>query len=309
MLFRSRRALDSIGVFTSCISSACGPIVESEDFELIVVIVILVNCVSLALYRPTEGTGSEWNERLDRLELGLNGFFTLELVLRISHRGAGEYFRDPWNRFDFALVLAGYSGLLIAAPQGGADTGDGDNGGLRALRALRALQALRALRLLRVFKLLKAWRSLQRLLASLLRALRPLAWLMLLFALILFIFALLGMQFFGGQFLPPKWPLPPRPNFDSIGSSMLAVSVVATMEDWNSVWLNAHRAAGGMSALYFVALLVVGSFLLMNLIIATLIGSFDAADSDSPVQASPPGSMMALSVSEPSHMATSGPGS
>ena len=114
---------------------------------------------------------------------------------------------------------------------------------------------------------------------------------MLLFALILFIFALLGMQFFGGQFLPPKWPLPPRPNFDSIGSSMLAVSVVATMEDWNSVWLNAHRAAGGMSALYFVALLVVGSFLLMNLIIATLIGSFDAADSDSPVQASPPGSM------------------
>ena len=140
-----RRALDSIGRFTSSISSACGPIVESEDFELIVVIVILVNCVSLALYRPTEGTGSEWNERLDRLELGLNGFFTLELVLRISHRGAGEYFRDPWNRFDFALVLAGYSGLLIAAPQGGADSGDGDNGGLRALRALRALRPLRTI--------------------------------------------------------------------------------------------------------------------------------------------------------------------
>ena len=135
-----RRVLDSISSVTSRVSSMCGPVVESEDFELLVVIVILVSCVSLALYRPTEGTGSAWNTRLDRLELGLNGFFTLELVLRISHRGAREYFRDPWNRFDFALVLAGYSGLLIAAPQGGADSGDGDNSGLRALRALRALR-------------------------------------------------------------------------------------------------------------------------------------------------------------------------
>ena len=140
-----RRVLDSISSFTARVSSICGPVVESEDFELLVVIVILVNCVSLALYRPTEGTGSAWNTRLDRLELGLNGFFTLELVLRISHRSAREYFRDPWNRFDFALVLAGYSGLLIAAPQGGADSGDGDNSGLRALRALRALRPLRTI--------------------------------------------------------------------------------------------------------------------------------------------------------------------
>ena len=140
-----RRVLDLISSFTARVSSICGPVVESEDFELLVVIVILVNCVSLALYRPTEGTGSAWNTRLDRLELGLNGFFTLELVLRISHRSAREYFRDPWNRFDFALVLAGYSGLLIAAPQGGADSGDGDNSGLRALRALRALRPLRTI--------------------------------------------------------------------------------------------------------------------------------------------------------------------
>ena len=104
-----------------------------------------------------------------------------------------------------------------------------------------ATQVLRALRLLRVFKLLKAWTSLQTLLASLLRAVRPLAWLLVLFALILFIFALLGMQFFGAA--QPS-AAAPRPNFDSIFNAMLAVTIVATQENWNEIWRSELEEAG-----------------------------------------------------------------
>ena len=135
-------------------------------------------------------------------------------------------------------------------------------------------QALRTLRLLRVFKLLKAWKSLHRLLSSLLRALRPLAWLLLLFALILFIFALLGMQFFGNRLGPDEWGEPTRPNFDSIGYAMLAVTIVATKEDCNELWLSVNDAVGAVSSLFFIALIVVGAYLLTNLIVATLGGAF-----------------------------------
>ena len=147
-----RRVRDSISSLTARGSSICGPVVESEDFELLVVIVILVNCVSLALYRPTEGTGSAWNTRLDRLELGLNGFFTLELVLRISHRGARECFRDPWNGFDFALVLAGVlrSAHRRATGRGGQrrrrQQAEGAQGsqGAEAARTITRFQSLRS---------------------------------------------------------------------------------------------------------------------------------------------------------------------
>jgi|TARA_B110000967_G_scaffold188643_1_gene211639 hypothetical protein len=43
---------------------------------------IFANCVSLALYRPAQGEDSPHNETLSTLELSLNVFFTLELLLR-----------------------------------------------------------------------------------------------------------------------------------------------------------------------------------------------------------------------------------
>jgi|AntAceMinimDraft_12_1070368.scaffolds.fasta_scaffold42191_1 hypothetical protein len=112
------------------------PIIESEDFDLMIIVIILVNCVSLALFRPTEPPNSQWNSNLETLELSLNVIFTLEVLLRCMCVGFRDYFKDPWSRFDFTLVLAGYSKFV----SGGSD---GTGSGLRALRAMRALRPLR----------------------------------------------------------------------------------------------------------------------------------------------------------------------
>ena len=109
--------------------------VESEDFELVVVLVIFANCASLALHRPTDPAGGSWNRALDGFELALNGVFTLELALRVAHAGARAYFRDPWNRFDVLLVIVGYSGIVADAF---ASDDAAASGGVRALGALRA---------------------------------------------------------------------------------------------------------------------------------------------------------------------------
>ena len=61
------------------------PIVESEDFDLLIISIIFVNCISLALFRPTELPGSEWNHTLEVLELSLNGIFTFELLMRCAY--------------------------------------------------------------------------------------------------------------------------------------------------------------------------------------------------------------------------------
>ena len=116
--------------------------VESEDFELVVVLVIFANCASLALHRPADPAGGSWNRALDGFELALNGVFTLELALRVAHAGARAYFRDPWNRFDVLLVIVGYSGIVADAF---ASDDAAASGGVRALRALRALRPLRTI--------------------------------------------------------------------------------------------------------------------------------------------------------------------
>ena len=141
---------------------------------------------------------------------------------------------------------------------------------------------LRAFRLLRVFKLLRSWTSLQRLLTALLSLASDFLYLMLLLALILFIFALLGMQLFGGRFVPPAFPELPRTHFESIDFAMLTVFVVACGEAWNEVWVDTKVAVGASSFLFFSALVICANYMLLNLVVALLIGSFDGSADDPP---------------------------
>ena len=70
-------------------------------------------------------------------------------------------------------------------------------------------------------------------------------WLLCLLMLVLFIFALLGMELFGGQFRPPAFiGERPRSHFDTISNAMLTSFVVATSEDWNTVYHDVARANG-----------------------------------------------------------------
>ena len=67
---------------------------------------------------------------------------------------------------------------------------------------------------------------------------------------------------------------PPRTNFDSIADSMLTVFVVISGENWNDVWADTAAAVGMWSAPYFVLLVVVGNYIVLNLFVAILLGGF-----------------------------------
>lgn len=92
---------------------------------------------------------------------------------------------------------------------------------------------LRALRLLRIFKVTKYWSSLRNLVISLLNSMRSILSLLFLLFLFILIFALLGMQLFGGAFNFPDGT--PDANFDTFVISLLTVFQVLTGEDWNEV--------------------------------------------------------------------------
>lgn len=85
------------------------------------------------------------------------------------------------------------------------------------------VSVLRAARLMRVFKVTKYWNSLRNLVASLLNSLRSIVSLLLLLFLFILIFALLGMQVFGGRFNFDASMDKPRSNFDTFIQSLLTV--------------------------------------------------------------------------------------
>ena len=288
------------------------PIVESENFELGVVVVIFINVISLALYKPTEPADSEWNKTLHILELSLNVLFTVEVMLRCAHVGVREYFREPWNKFDFALVLVGYSGLLTP---GEPEEGDA-SGGMRALRALRALRPLRTI---------TRFESLRSVVVCFIEAVPLLVSVVGLVFFFTFLFAVTGMQIFQEAYhrrcqvaatgepetWMDEWGCDPNrasglwdgrqcpastdsgeplecveleswrgnsvAGFDNAALGMLTVFQCTTLAGWAQVMYRIMDAGAEVAVPYFVALVFFGPYFVVNLFLAVLKTKFGRA--------------------------------
>lgn len=102
--------------------------------------------------------------------------------------------------------------------------------------------------------------------------------------LFVYIFSLLGMQFFAGKLRfneLGEYDLAngtvPRQNFDTIIWSVTTVLQTLIGDDWSFVMFNCMRATGWYASFYFFVLIIVGYIILMNLFQAILIGNFEEA--------------------------------
>eukprot|EP01043_Picozoa_sp_COSAG02_P013627 COSAG02_NODE_549_length_20461_cov_11.385866_2_plen_1201_part_00 len=88
-------------------------------------------------------------------------------------------------------------------------------------------------------------------------------------ALFMFIFAILGMQLFGGQFsdFEPK----PRSHFDSFAASFSSTFQIMTFDSWQQIMYNGIRARGAFASLYFVAWVIIGNMVMLNLLLVIIL--------------------------------------
>uniref|UniRef100_A0A1I7YEE5 Ca_chan_IQ domain-containing protein n=1 Tax=Steinernema glaseri TaxID=37863 RepID=A0A1I7YEE5_9BILA len=135
------------------------------------------------------------------------------------------------------------------------------------------------------FVVIRYWTSLRNLVSSLLNSLRSIMSLLLLLFLFIVIFALLGMQVFGGKFnFNPQQPKP-RANFDTFIQALLTVFQILTGEDWNTVMYNGIESFGGVGSLgvlvsiYFIVLFICGNYILLNVFLAIAVDNLADADS------------------------------
>lgn len=68
----------------------------------------------------------------------------------------------------------------------------------------------------------------------------------------------------------------PNSNFNTFFESILSVFVVIANDGWSQIFINHYRVAEHVTtSLYFVSLLAMGQFVLLNLFIGILIENFD----------------------------------
>eukprot|EP00069_Balaena_mysticetus_P021833 bmy_13901T0 len=255
---------------------------------------IIANCIVLALEQHLpDGDKTPMSERLDDTEPYFIGIFCFEAGIKIIALGfvlhKGSYLRNGWNVMDFVVVL---TGILATA---------GTDFDLRTLRAVRVLRPL---------KLVSGIPSLQVVLKSIMKAMVPLLQIGLLLFFAILMFAIIGLEFYMGKFhkacfpnstdaepvgdfpcgkeAPARlcegdtecreyWPGPNFgiTNFDNILFAVLTVFQCITMEGWTDILYNTNDAAGNTwNWLYFLPLIIIGSFFMLNLVLGVLSGEF-----------------------------------
>jgi voltage-dependent calcium channel L type alpha-1D len=246
----------------------CRRAVKSQAFYWLIIVLVFLNTAVLA----TEHYGQTvW---LDEFQEYTNMFFvalfTMEMFLKMYSLGFQGYFVSLFNRFDCFVVIGSIGEMVLFHTH---------------IMPPLGISVLRCVRLLRVFKVTKYWRSLSNLVASLLNSIQSIASLLLLLFLFIVIFALLGMQVFGGKFIFEPTEPKPRSNFDSFWQSLLTVFQILTGEDWNAVMYDGIRAYGGVASfgvlacIYYIILFICGNYILLNVFLAIAVDNLADADS------------------------------
>eukprot|EP00892_Ulva_mutabilis_P001295 jgi/Ulvmu1/11166/UM072_0002.1 len=71
-----------------------------------------------------------------------------------------------------------------------------------------------------------------------------------------------------------------RHNFDNIYSSIITIFQILTGENWNMVMYDGMRATNSAASLYFLSIVIIGNYVVLNLFLAILLDKFAGGDED-----------------------------
>nr|XP_054362137.1 sodium channel protein type 2 subunit alpha isoform X13 [Mirounga angustirostris] len=234
-------------------------VVMDPFVDLAITICIVLNTLFMAMehYPMTE----QFSSVLSVGNLVFTGIFTAEMFLKIIAMDPYYYFQEGWNIFDGLIVSLSLMELGLANVEG--------------------LSVLRSFRLLRVFKLAKSWPTLNMLIKIIGNSVGALGNLTLVLAIIVFIFAVVGMQLFGKSYKECVCKISndcelPRWHMHDFFHSFLIVFRVLCGEWIETMWDCMEVAGQTMCLTVFMMVMVIGNLVVLNLFLALLLSSFSS---------------------------------
>ncbi|XP_049743309.1 sodium channel protein type 9 subunit alpha isoform X3 [Elephas maximus indicus] len=234
-------------------------IVMDPFVDLAITICIVLNTLFMAMeHHPMT---NEFKNMLTVGNLVFTGIFAAEMVLKLIAMDPYEYFQVGWNIFDSLIVTLSLVELFLADVEG--------------------LSVLRSFRLLRVFKLAKSWPTLNMLIKIIGNSVGALGNLTLVLAIIVFIFAVVGMQLFGKSYKECVCKISsdctlPRWHMNDFFHSFLIVFRVLCGEWIETMWDCMEVAGQAMCLIVYMMVMVIGNLVVLNLFLALLLSSFSS---------------------------------
>ncbi|XP_027584708.2 voltage-dependent L-type calcium channel subunit alpha-1S isoform X2 [Pipra filicauda] len=272
-------------------------VVTSSYFEYLMFFLILLNTICLGMQHYNQSP--EMNHVSDILNVAFTILFTLEMVLKLMAFKAKGYFGDPWNVFDFLIVIGSIIDVIVSevdtilAPSGGLYClGGGCDGTDSDDNSRVSITFFRLFRVMRLVKLLSRGEGVRTLLWTFIKSFQALPYVALLIVMLFFIYAVIGMQMFGKIAMVDGTQINRNNNFQTFPQAVLLLFRCATGEAWQEILLDCsygrrcdpeseyaegeeYTCGTSFAYFYFISFYMLCAFLIINLFVAVIMDNFD----------------------------------
>lgn len=234
-------------------------IVGSRLFNHFLFTLILLSAIIIGL-ETYPGLVKQYQPVMSLIDKLIIAVFTLEIALKILAFGKKpwQYFRDPWNVFDFVIVAI----CLIPF----SDT--------------HYFAVFRILRVLRIFRMITVFPKLKLIISALLKSIPSMGYVIMLIGILFYVYAIVGVFLFG-----KTDPM----HFGDLHHTFVTLFKVLTLEGWTDI-MNVHIYGTTVNesqqiislwpVLYFASFIVIGAMIIMNLFIGVIMNSMEESQAE-----------------------------
>ena len=241
---------------------------KSNFFDYFIYVVIIISSILLGLETDNE-LRINHSFILSCADDIILAIFTLEIIIKVIAEGKKpwKYFSNPWNIFDFTIVLISFLPFILT--NGQEDT--------RAFAALRLIRLARLTRAFRVFRLVTHLKPLQILIETLIKSIPSMGYIVFLLGILFYIYGIIGVFLFGTTDVT---------NFGNLGNSMLSLFVCAT-GGWTELMKGLMVTNGNLGMIeylfvpfYFISFYFLAGMIVLNLFVGVLIQNLTEANAE-----------------------------
>lgn len=222
--------------------------IESAVFRTFILAMIIINSIFIGLQTNRE-LEKKWGYVFSALDQFILTIFIFEILIK-WYGGFFTFWKVGWNVFDFIIVASSLIGPSFTFVSNS-----------RVLKILRVLRAFRSLRSI------SALRPLQLVVQTIIQSLPDMANILLLLIIFMFIFAVIGVSFFEDE--SPKY-------FGNLQTAMFSLFICITLDGWMEIF-NSVKSEFAVAAAFFVVFILVGAFILINLVVAVVVTNLESA--------------------------------
>uniref|UniRef100_A0A3B4YVJ7 Voltage-dependent L-type calcium channel subunit alpha n=1 Tax=Seriola lalandi dorsalis TaxID=1841481 RepID=A0A3B4YVJ7_SERLL len=252
-------------------------IVTSCYFEYLMFLLIMLNTMCLGMQHCNQS--DHVTHLSDMLNVIFTVLFTVEMILKLMAFKAKGYFGDPWNVFDFVIVIGSVVDVMLSEIDVSTHT--------LTNNLSYSFHIFRHLLNTHRFIVLWCYCMTDRIIV-----LQALPYVALLILMLFFIYAVVGMQIFGKNALVDGTYITRNNNFQTFPQAVLLLFRCATGEAWHEVMLacmygkkcdpksdylpgEEYTCGSNFAIIYFMSFYMLCAFLIINLFVAVIMDNFD----------------------------------